>query len=64
MKTKFRSHGQKLKTNGQKLYDYTTKKYPCPTCGKAPHRVGWDFLSQTGKDLWEKNAVGHHMFTS
>jgi len=57
MKTKFRPHGQKVKTNGQKLYEHCRQD-------TAYEIVGWEFLTQKSRDVWEKNAIGHHMFTS
>ena len=65
IKTKFRPRGQKQKTNGQKLYEWKVKDYHCTVC-KTPHgtpAVGWDFLTDKTKESWEKQAVGHHMFT-
>jgi len=56
MKTKFRPHGQKVKTNGQKLYEHCRQD-------TAYEIVGWEFLTQKSRDVWEKNAIGHHMFT-
>lgn len=57
MKTKFRPHGQKQKTNGQKLYEHVNSP-PLVLI-----RVGWDFLSEGRKQAWEKQALEHHMFT-
>jgi len=55
MKTKFRPHGQKQKTNGQKLYE---------TVKQAHVLASWDFLSDKTQAHWETQAKDHPIFSN